>query len=214
MNVCLYLIQTHISELIGTKLCTRLPRGLEETVGYVWTRNSWPLRLLGPFSLGAAHGHKMAGDATVFSNTLIFVVPAGVCVTSPTLHCRWWRSHPRHSNIRDHGGSSPYILTDDRVIRYSVLSLILLGVRVTSRILCSTSWQAHPPQSYIPRSSSCFCGLQEIMSLQTIVVRSYSKCVAHSEMCTIRWDINGIHVSTIPNLRNLKKVTKELKLYN
>jgi hypothetical protein len=35
LNVCLYLIQNHISEPIETKLCTRLPLGLEETVGYV-----------------------------------------------------------------------------------------------------------------------------------------------------------------------------------
>ena len=49
MNVCLYLIQIHISEPIGTKLCTCLPRGLEETVGYVWARNSGPLRAFGPF---------------------------------------------------------------------------------------------------------------------------------------------------------------------
>jgi len=40
LYVCLYLIQIHISELIGTKLCTRLPLGLEETVGYVRARNS------------------------------------------------------------------------------------------------------------------------------------------------------------------------------
>jgi hypothetical protein len=33
--VCLYFIQIHISEPIGTKLCTRFPVGLEETVGYV-----------------------------------------------------------------------------------------------------------------------------------------------------------------------------------
>ena len=39
MFVCLYLIQIHISEPIGTKLCTHLPRGLEETVGYVWAHN-------------------------------------------------------------------------------------------------------------------------------------------------------------------------------
>jgi len=42
MNVCLYLIQIHISEPIGTKLCTHLPRGLEETVGYVWAHNISP----------------------------------------------------------------------------------------------------------------------------------------------------------------------------
>jgi len=33
LYVCLCLIQIHISEPIGTKLCTHLPRGLEETVG-------------------------------------------------------------------------------------------------------------------------------------------------------------------------------------
>jgi hypothetical protein len=42
------LIQIHISEPIWTKLRTRLPLGLEEVVGYVWTRNSWPLRPFGP----------------------------------------------------------------------------------------------------------------------------------------------------------------------
>jgi hypothetical protein len=35
MFVRLYLIQIHISEPIGTKLCTWLPLHLEETVGYV-----------------------------------------------------------------------------------------------------------------------------------------------------------------------------------
>jgi hypothetical protein len=40
--VCLYLIQIHISEPIGTKLCTHLSRGLEETVGYVWAHNISP----------------------------------------------------------------------------------------------------------------------------------------------------------------------------
>jgi hypothetical protein len=75
--------------------------------------------LLGPFSLGAAHGHKMAAEATAFRDTLISVVPAAVRVTSPTLHCRWRRSHPRQSYIRDSSGSSPYVLADDRVIRYS-----------------------------------------------------------------------------------------------
>jgi len=39
LYVCLYLIQIHISEPIGTKLCTHLPRSLEETVGYVWAHN-------------------------------------------------------------------------------------------------------------------------------------------------------------------------------
>jgi hypothetical protein len=58
MNVCLFvcmeLIQIHISEPIWTRLCTRLPLGLEETVVYVWTRNSWHLRGLGSF-FGGGH---------------------------------------------------------------------------------------------------------------------------------------------------------------
>jgi hypothetical protein len=156
--------------------------------------------LLGPFSLGVAHGHKMAAVATVFRDILISVVTAGVRVTSPTLRCCWRWGHPRQSYIRDSSGSSPYVVADDRVIRYTAPSLILVGVRVTSRILRSTGRRGHPPQRYIPHSSSCLCGLQEITSLQTTVVRSYCKCFALSVMRTICWDVNGIHVSTIPNL--------------
>jgi hypothetical protein len=51
--VCMELIQIHISEPIWTRLRTRLPLGLEEVVGYVWTRNSWPLR---PFRLSFFRG--------------------------------------------------------------------------------------------------------------------------------------------------------------
>jgi hypothetical protein len=142
----------------------------------------------------------MADGESVFRNTLISVVPTGARVTSPTLRCRWRRSHQRQSYIRDSSGSSPYVLADDRVFRYSVLFLILVGVRFTSRILRSTGRRSHPPQRCIPHSSSCFCCLQEITSLQATVVRSYSKCVALSVMRTIRWDVNGIHASTIPNL--------------
>jgi hypothetical protein len=171
--------------------------GLEKTVGYVWALNSGPLRPFGPFFLS---GHKMADGTTVFRDTVISVVPAGVRVTSPSLPCRWRWSYPRQSYIRDSTGSSPYAVADDRVIRHSVLSLILVGVCVTSRILRSTGRRAHPPQRYIPHSCSCFCGLQEITSLQTTVARFYSKCVALSVMRTIRWDVNGIYVSTIPNL--------------
>jgi hypothetical protein len=142
----------------------------------------------------------MAAEATVFRDTLVSVVPAGARLASPTLRCRWRRSHPRQSYIRDSSGSSPYVVADDRVIHHSVLSLILVGVRVTSRILRSTGRRSHPPQRYIPHSSSCFCGLREITSLQSTVARSYSKCVALSVMRTRRWDVNGIHVSIVPNI--------------
>ena len=40
---------------------------------------------------------------------LISVVPAGVCVTSPTLRCRSRRSHPWQPYIRDSSWSSPNV---------------------------------------------------------------------------------------------------------
>jgi len=132
---------------------------------------------------------------------LISVVPAGVHVTSPTLRCRWRRSYPRQLYVRGSSGNSPNVADitslQTTVLRHSVVSLILVGVRVTSRILRSTGRRGHPPQRYISQSSTCFSSLQEITSLQTTVARSYSKCVAVSVMRTIRWDVNGIHVSTI-----------------
>jgi hypothetical protein len=157
----------------------------------------WDLFLWGPLQ---NHGHKMAAGATVFRDTLISVIPAGLRVTSPTLRCRRRRSHPWQPYIRDSSGSSSKVAADDRVIRHSVVSLIPAGVRVTSRIICSTGRRDHTPQRYIPHSSSCFCDLQEITFLQTTVARSYSKCVALWVMRTLRWDVNVIHVSTIRNL--------------
>jgi len=53
MNVCLYLIQIHTSEPIGTKLCTHLPRVLEETVGHVWAHNISPFPTFRPILSGA-----------------------------------------------------------------------------------------------------------------------------------------------------------------
>jgi hypothetical protein len=110
------------------------------------------------------HWHYVVAGGGVIRGSLISVILAGFPLTS-------WKL--RHSR--------------SRVIRHSVLSLILVGVRVTSRILRSTGRRAHPPQRYISHSSSCFCGLQEITSLQTTVVRPYSKCVALSVMRTIRF---------------------------
>jgi hypothetical protein len=160
----------------------------------------WALFLWG---LLQNHGHKMAAGATVFRDTLLSVITAGVCVMSPTWRRRW-RSHPRQPYIRDSSKSSSAmgndVVADYIVIRHSIVSLIPVSVRVMLRILRSTGWRGHPPQRYILHSSSCFCDLQEITSLQTTVACSYSKCVALSVMRTIRWDVNGIHVSTIQNL--------------
>jgi hypothetical protein len=60
--VCMYLIQIHISEPIWTKLCTRLFLGLEETVGYVWVRNSWRLWPSGHFFTLEATAELWAQD--------------------------------------------------------------------------------------------------------------------------------------------------------
>ena len=132
--VCMELIQIHISEPISTKLCTRLPLGLEEVVGYVWTRNSWPLRIWALFLWRPLqnHGHKMAVGATVFRDTLTSVISTGVRVTSPTLRCRRRRSHTRQPYIRDSSGSSPNVRKWHRGRR-----------------------QSHPPQRPIPFSGGC-----------------------------------------------------------
>ena len=66
----------------------------------------WALFLQGPLQ---NHGHKMAAGATVFRDTLISVVPAGVRVTSPTSRCRWRRSHPQQPYICDPSGSTPNV---------------------------------------------------------------------------------------------------------
>jgi len=58
LYVCLYLIQIHISEPIKTKLCTHLPRGLEEAVGYIWAYNISPFRT----TLSGARGDSHAID--------------------------------------------------------------------------------------------------------------------------------------------------------
>jgi len=51
----------------------------------------------------------MAAGATVFCDSLISVVPAGVRVTSPSLRCCRRQSHPRQPYIRDSSGSSPNV---------------------------------------------------------------------------------------------------------
>ena len=121
----------------------------------------WALFLWGPLQ---NHEHKMAAGATVFRDTLISVIPAGVS-----------------RDVTDF-----YVVADGGVIRGSLISVILEAVPLTSRKLRRSRRQSHPPQRYIPHSSSCFCDLQEITSLQTTVARSYSKCVALSVMRTIR----------------------------
>jgi len=62
MFVCLYLTQIHISEPIGTKLCTHLHRGLEETGGHVLAHNISPFPPFRPILSGAgANSCAVAG---------------------------------------------------------------------------------------------------------------------------------------------------------
>ena len=211
MFVCLFvsieLVQIHISEPIWTRLCTRLPLGLEETVGYVWTRNSWTLRPFGPFFFRS--------HCRIMGTRWLPARPFSAIPLYPWFQLVFaWRH--RH-----------YVVADGGVIRGSLISVILAGVPLTSRKLHRCRRQSHPPQLRIPYSGGCsrhvtditfnraagpstaalylsfqhlFCGLQEITSLQTTVARSYSKWVAVSVMRTRRWGVNAIHVSTIRNL--------------
>jgi len=107
--VCMELIHIHISEPIWTKLCTRLSpwsgrdRGVCMDPKFLTSSTFWVLFLWGPLQ---NHGHKIAAGATVFRDTLISVIPAGVRVTSPTWRCRRRRSHRRQPYICDSSGSS------------------------------------------------------------------------------------------------------------
>ena len=137
MNVCLFvcmeLIHIHISEPIWTKLCTRLPLGLEETVGYVWTRNSWPLRPFGPFFFG--------GHCRIMGTRWLPVWPFSVIPLYPwfQLVFMWHHQHD----------------IADGVIRGSLISMILAGVPLTSWKWRRSRQQSHPPQRHIPYAGGC-----------------------------------------------------------
>jgi hypothetical protein len=144
----------------------------------------------------------MAAGATVFRDTLISVIPA-VSVASPTLSCRRRRSHPWQAYIRDSSGSSCTVaeMTLQQTTDSSVTASYPLFRRMLPPRRRYYVQPGHPPQRYIPHSSFCFCDLQEITPLQNTVARSNSKCVALSVMRTICWDVNGIRVYTIRNLK-------------
>ena len=67
LYICLYLIQIHISEPMENKLCTHLPSGLEETVGYVWAHNISLSHLCGLFCRERVQipAQEMAARATI-----------------------------------------------------------------------------------------------------------------------------------------------------
>jgi hypothetical protein len=129
LYVCMELTQIHISEPIWIKPCTRLPLGLEETIRYVRTRNSLPLRHFGSFSFG---GHcRIMGSrwlpARPFSAMPLFPWFQLVFVWRRRL-----RSHPRQLYIRDSSVSSSNVAE-----------------------MTSSRRQSHPPQCRIPYSGGC-----------------------------------------------------------
>jgi hypothetical protein len=136
LYVCLYFIQIHISEPIGTKLCTHLPLGLEETVGSVWARISWPLRLLAPFPLEATAESWAQDGCRRDCFCAIPLYPWFQLVFA-------WRH--RH-----------YVVADGGVIRGSFISVILAGVSLTLRKLRRFRRQSHPPQLCVPYSGGCY----------------------------------------------------------
>jgi len=89
LYVCLYLIQIHISEPIGTKLCTHLLRGLEETIRYVWAHNISPFPLFRPILPGAGADSCAVDDCRCHIALLLRYIhdAARDGVTSRTVGC-------------------------------------------------------------------------------------------------------------------------------
>jgi len=134
LYVCMELIQIHISEPIWTKLCTRLPLGLEETVGYVWTRIFLPLWPFGPFFFG--------GHCRIMGTKWLSAPPFSAIPLYPWLQLVFVLRH-RHD------------VADGGVIRGKLISVILAGVHLTSRKWRRSRRQSYPPQHLIPYSGGC-----------------------------------------------------------
>jgi len=77
MVVCMELIQVHISEPISTKLCTHLPLGMEETVGYYGPTIFHLPQLFDFFcsELVPDAARKMAAGARGISQSVISIIP-------------------------------------------------------------------------------------------------------------------------------------------
>jgi hypothetical protein len=137
------LTQIHISEPIWTKLCTHLPLGLEETIGYVWARNSWPLRPFGPFFF--------RGHCRIMGTRWLPAWPFSAITLYPWFQLVFvW--HHQH-----------YVVADGRVICGSHISMILAGIPLMSRKLRHSRRQSHPLQRRIAYSSGCSCHIMDIM---------------------------------------------------
>jgi hypothetical protein len=82
-------MQIHISEPIGTKLCTHLPRGLEETIGHVWAHNISPFPIFRPILSGTGADSSAVDGCRHHTAPLLPYIrdAARAGVTSRTVGC-------------------------------------------------------------------------------------------------------------------------------
>jgi len=205
MYVCMYGTCTnpHFWTDLNQTLHTSPPWSGRD-LGYVWTQNSWPLRPFGPFFFG--------GHCRIMGTRWLLARPFSAIILYPWFQLVFvW--HHRH-----------YVVADGGVICGSLMSVILPGVPLTWR-----KWRRsrRKPQRRIPYSGRCLRHITDITFNRatgpsaTALYPSFwllflwptgnnvladdscaflLKCVALSVMLTIRWDVNGIHVSTIRKL--------------
>jgi hypothetical protein len=145
------LIQIHIFEPIWTKHCTRLSLGLEETIGYVWTRNSWHLLPLGPLFFG---GHRRVMGTRWQLALPFFAITLYPWFKLVKLVFAWRHRHD---------------VADGGIIRGSLISVILAGVSLTSRKRRCSRRQIHLPQRSIPYSGGCSRHVTDITCNRTTV---------------------------------------------
>jgi len=145
MFVCLYGIYTNVH--FWTDLNHILPTSPPWSgryLGYVWTRNSWPLRHFGLFFFG--------GQCRIMGTRWLPARPFSAIPIYPWFQLVFvWRR--RHDVVADGG-----------VIRGSLISVILAGVPVMSRKWRRSRRQSYPRQPCIRDSSGSSCNVAEMTS--------------------------------------------------
>jgi len=138
--VCLYVCVygTYTNSHFWTDLNQTLhtsPLWSGRDLGYVWARNSWPLRPFGSFFFG--------GHCRMMDTRWLLARPFSAVTVFPWFQLVFvWRH--RH-----------YYVADCSVIRGSLISVILVGIPLTSRKWRRSRRQSHALQRRIPYSSGC-----------------------------------------------------------
>jgi hypothetical protein len=207
MNVCLYVPYTNSHFWTDLNQTLHIsPLGLEETVGYIWARNSWPLRHFGPFFFRVycrimgtrwlperpfsaiplyplfqlvfawRHRHYVVAGGGLVLCCLISVILAGVPLTSRKLHCSRRQIHPPQRCIPYSGGCSRHV-TDSKFNRASGLTATALHNSFQLLLL----W---PTENYVFADDSCAFLLQVCCTLGNAydtLGRKRDPCVYNSE---------------------------------